>query len=140
VVLSPLGRSTITISRSQIEQAYEPDVDIPEISKARVEAGIEFLGANFHRKIALDEIAAVVNISVEHFSRIFKIETGITPIDYLIKLRIEKASQLLKSSFLSVKEVMASVGYNSKGHFTHHFKRQFGITPSEYRKRFFRRR
>lgn len=105
----------------------------------RVQAAVDFLKTNFQRKIALDEIAALVNISVEQFGRIFKSETGITPIDYLIRVRIEKASQLLKSSFLSVKQVMAAVGYNSKGHFAKHFKRRFGISPSEYKKRFFRR-
>jgi len=104
-------------------------------SDARVQAAVDFMNANFHRKIALDEIAEVVNSSRANFGRLFKIETGFAPIDYLIRVRMEKASQLLKSSFLSVKEVMASVGYNSKGHFTRHFKKRFSVTPSEYRKR-----
>jgi len=106
----------------------------------RVQAAVDFLRANFHRKLVLDDIAAVVNMSVQQFRRIFKTETGITPIDYLIRLRIERASQLFRSSFLSVKEVMASVGYNSKGHFTRHFKRRFGVTPSEYRQLTLKRR
>jgi len=47
----------------------------------------------------------------------------------------KKASQLLETSFLSIKQVMAEVGYNSKAHFTRSFKRHFQVTPSEYRKR-----
>jgi len=104
-------------------------------SDARVQAGIDFMNANFHRKIALDEIAEVVNSSPANFSHLFKIETEITPVEYLIRLRMKKARELLKTTFLSVKQVMAASGYNSKSHFTRHFKRQFGVTPSEYRKR-----
>ena len=102
---------------------------------ARVQAGIDFMNANFHRKIALDEIAEVVNSSSANFRHLFKVETGITPVEYLIRLRMKKARELLKTTFLSVKQVMAASGYNSKSHFARHFKRQFGVTPSEYRKR-----
>lgn len=103
----------------------------------RIKPAIDFIYANLHRKIARDEIAEMVNSSSGAFGRVFKTETGMTPIDYLIRVRLEKARQLLRSSFLSVKEIMASVGYNSKSLFARHFKRQFGITPTKYRKRFF---
>jgi len=81
----------------------------------------------------------VANLSASHFSRAFKAETGLTQIDFLIRLRLEKARQLLKTSVLSIKEVMAAVGYNSKGHFARHFKKRFGVTPSEYKKQAFKR-
>ncbi len=131
--------SEIKSSRKRSAMIAVPNELNLKYRDTRVQAAVDFLKANFQRKIALDEIAALVNISVEQFGRIFKSETGITPIDYLIRLRIERASQLLKSSSLSVKEVMASVGYNSKSHFAKHFKRRFGISPSEYKNRFFRR-
>ena len=104
-------------------------------SDARVQAAVDFMNANFHRKIALDEIAEVVNSSSASFSHLFKMETGITPVEYLIRLRMKKARELLKTTFLSVKQVMAASGYNSKSHFARHFKRRFSVTPSEYRKR-----
>ena len=127
------------LSRSPIEQAYEPEIEIPRIAKARVQAGIDFMNENYQRKIALDEISEAVNISTDLFSRTFKIETGFSPIDYLMRLRMEKASWLLKTSFLSIKQVIAAVGYNSKGHFAKHFRRQYDLSPSEYRDRFFYR-
>jgi len=132
-------RSTVMLSRSPIEQAYEPEIEIPRRAKARVQAGIDFMNENYQRKIVLDEISEAVNISTDLFSRIFKIETGFSPIDYLMRLRMEKASWLLKTSFLSIKQVMAAVGYNSKGHFAKHFRRQYDLSPSEYRDRFFYR-
>lgn len=137
VQLRSRKRSTVTISR-QIE-AYEPEIELSTITKARVEAAIEFMNENYHRKIVLGDMTKTVNLSTDRFTHIFRIETGFTPIDYLIRLRLEKASNLLKSSFLSVKQVMAAVGYNNKSNFARHFKRQFGATPSEYRDRFFYR-
>jgi AraC-like DNA-binding protein len=101
----------------------------------RVRAAVAFMHTNLHRATNLAEIAKAINISDDHLSRIFKNETGFPPIDYLIRLRLEKARELLKTSFLTVKEVMAAVGYNSKGNFAKHFKRRFGVTPSEYRRR-----
>jgi len=124
-ILSKQKRSSMIAVPNELNLKY---------SDPRVQAAVDFMTENFHRKIALDEIAEVVNSSRANLSRLFKIETGFTPIDYLVRVRIEKASQLLKSSFLSVKEVMAAVGYNSKGHFTRHFKKRFSVTPSEYRK------
>jgi transcriptional regulator GlxA family with amidase domain len=64
---------------------------------------------------------------------VFKIETGLTPSEYLARLRMDKARQLLKTTFLSIKQIMAAVGYNSKSYFAKHFKRHCGVTPSEYR-------
>ena len=92
------------------------------------------MNANLHRSIALSDLAAMVNLSSGYFIQLFKTKTGVTPGEYLIRLRLEKAGQLLKTSFLSIKQVMAAVGYNSKSHFARHFKRQFGVAPSEYRK------
>lgn len=101
----------------------------------RIRAGIDFMNANYHRKIVLGEIAEAVNISPTTFGHLFKAETGTTPIEYLIRLRMKKARELLMSTLLSIKQIMAAVGYNSKSLFPRHFNRQFGVTPSEYRKR-----
>src|SRR6185369_13929278 len=103
-----------TLSEILSKQKRSSMVAVPKLNlkyrDPRVQAAVDFMKTNFQRKVALDEIAAVVSISVEQFGRIFKSETGITPIDYLIRLRVEKASQLLRTRFLSIKEVMVSVG------------------------------
>ncbi|MEK6302206.1 MAG: helix-turn-helix domain-containing protein [Acidobacteriota bacterium] len=130
-------RSTIAISRPLTEQEDEPQSEVPEnmIHKARVRAVTDFMGANLQRRIAMTELAGVVNLSPVYFSHVFKAETGVPPGDYLIRLRMEKASHLLATTFLSIKQVMAAVGYNNKGNFARHFRRHFHATPSEYRKR-----
>lgn len=132
-------RSTITLSGPRFEQA-ESEVPDSLIDRDRVEAVLDFMNANLHRRIALPELGRVVNLSGSHVSRIFKSEMGVAPITHLIRLRLEKAAKLLTTTFLSVKQVMASVGYGNRHTFLYQFHRHFDLTPTEYRKRFFHRR
>lgn len=78
-----------------------------------------------------------MNLSTSQFSHLFKAETNVAPGEYLIRLRMEKASQLLATTFLSIKEIMAEVGYYNKSNFLRQFRRSFDVTPSEYRRRAF---
>ena len=105
------------------------------IRDRRIQAVIKFMKANLQRRVSLDEFAAVANLSKSHFMHLFKTETGVPPGEYLIRLRIEKARDLLTVGSFSVKEVMALVGYGAKTNFAHLFKRYYGFPPSEYRRR-----
>jgi AraC-like DNA-binding protein len=100
----------------------------------RIQLAIDFMNANLHRRIRLSELAEVANLSHYHLAHLFKDQTGLSPGIYLRVLKMEKASELLATTFFSVKEIMAMVGYNDKSHFARHFRDAFGITPSEYRK------
>lgn len=144
-------RSAVSISLPQEQEdehapaTLEPASDVihfpieETIPEPRVQIAISFMKVNLQRTISLNELAAVVNLSSSYFSNIFKTETGVPPGDYLIRLRMEKASQLLATTLLRVKEIMAMVGYNNKSNFCRHFKRYFDHTPSTYRKRAFAR-
>lgn len=103
------------------------------IHNSRVQTVIHFMKANLQRSISLPELADVANLSASQFSHVFKTQTGISPMKYLRRLRMERARQLLATSGLSVKEIMAMSGYNSKNHFARDFKRYFGLPPSKYR-------
>ena len=105
-----------------------------EIRDPRVRIVIDFMHANLQRKISLADLAREVNLSAAHVSRLFSTETRISPSEYLIRLRMERAQHLLLTSLLSVKEIMAMTGYGNRGHFVQHFKRYFGPVPSEFRK------
>jgi AraC-like DNA-binding protein len=130
-------RSSVTILQPLIEREYEVEPEVPEnvIDKARVRAAIDFMKANLHRRITRAEIASTVRLSTAYFADIFKLETGIALGESLIRLRMEKASQLLVTTFLSIKEIMAEVGFHNKSNFTRSFRKHFQVTPSEYRKR-----
>jgi len=101
----------------------------------RVDIAIDFMKANLHRRIPLAELGRVANLSSSRLSHVFKIQTGLSPGEYLRRLKMEKARHLLATSLMSVKEIMAAVGYSNKSHFVRHFRRSFRLSPSEYRER-----
>jgi transcriptional regulator GlxA family with amidase domain len=122
-------------SESLNEKNPHPHV-VPEgaLRDPRIQIAIEFMRANLHRRIPLTELADVANLSPSHLSRLFKIQTRLSPGEYLRRLRMEKARHLVAAGLLSVKEIMATVGYKSKSHFVRDFRTSFGLAPSEYRK------
>jgi AraC-like DNA-binding protein len=83
---------------------------------------------------SLDEIAQRVNISVSHLNRLFKAGEGLPPLQFLREMRLNQAANLLKNSFLSIKEIRFRTGLSDKSSFIKDFKKKYGMTPSVYRK------
>lgn len=100
-----------------------------------VEKIMDYFEDHYEEKISLDQIAENMYLSPFYISKIFKAETGDTPIRYLINVRLEKALEILKEDReLSIQEVSARVGYDDAYHFSKLFKKHFGISPSAVRK------
>ncbi len=96
---------------------------------------INYLNENYENKISLDQIAHNMYLSPVYISKIFKEETGESPINYLIKIRLEKARDiLLNSDGGSIKSIANSVGYEDVYHFSKLFKKYYGISPLYYKK------
>ncbi|MEK6287878.1 MAG: AraC family transcriptional regulator [Acidobacteriota bacterium] len=114
-----------------------PQLVVPEsaIRNRRVQIVIDFMNTNLHRSIPLTELAGVANLSRSHLSYLFKCQTKLPPGEYLIRLKMETARQLLVTSLLSIKQIMAQVGYDHRSNFVRHFRRYFDLAPSEYRER-----
>src|SRR5882762_6465241 len=84
-------------------------------------------------EFSLVRFAREADMSEFHFSRAFKRTTGLTPSQYFIHLRLEKARRLLRETNRSIIEIGLDVGYTSPSHFAQIFRREVGISPSEYR-------
>lgn len=96
---------------------------------------IQYLNQHYREKISLDQIAQNMYLSTFYISKIFKSETGDTPINYLIHLRMEKARELLEDPEpLSIQDIAAYVGYDDAYHFSKLFKKHFRIAPSRWSK------
>lgn len=91
---------------------------------------------NFKEANTIEEIITDVPSSRRNLVRRFKSVTGITPIEYLQKIRIEAAKQLLEQSRQSIMEVMLESGYNDLKSFRALFKKNVGMTPTAYREKF----
>ena len=81
----------------------------------------------------LDGYASMCCMSKYHFSRTFKAVTGVPPLEYRNRIRIEHAKELLLNSFLSINEIGNALGYTSPSYFSDAFKKSIGISPKEYR-------
>lgn len=99
----------------------------------RVQIIVRLMRQEFHRDFTLDELAQSLNLSTSYFHHLFKAETGTSPWLYLNSLRLERARELLVTTMLSVKQVMACVGMKDVSHFGREFKKAYGKSPSRYR-------
>lgn len=101
----------------------------------RVKTVIQFMEANLQRRIHLTELADAANLSRSYLCDLFKTETGLSPGEYVRRMKMEKASHLLATTLLSVKQVMGMTGYDNRSDFVLYFRRYFDCTPTEYRNR-----
>ena len=85
--------------------------------------------------IKLEHIARVLNVSKFHFCRRFKLETGLTFVGYLNRVRLEQAKRLLHNKSMRVSEIAYEVGFQSLTHFNRTFSKLVGSSPTEYRSR-----
>lgn len=100
-----------------------------------VEQILNYFEEHYNEKISLDRIAENMYLSSFYVSKIFKKETGDTPIRHLINIRLEKAYELLQNGWNgSIQEAAASVGYDDAYHFSKLFKKKFGVSPSQVKR------
>jgi AraC-like DNA-binding protein len=100
----------------------------PVITRAK-----EFINEHQTEELSLGQVAKAVNMSTFYFCKIFKKVTGINFTDYLSRVRIEKAKNLLLNPNLRVSEIAFEVGFQSLTHFNRVFKKILGQSPTEYR-------
>lgn len=96
---------------------------------------IELLHERYPEPLTLESLAERLNCSPGHLSRTFRSRTGTSPIDYLIRIRIDRARTLLSTTELSLQQIAAGVGYADVYYFGRLFKKQLGISPIRYRAR-----
>ncbi|WP_445773988.1 AraC family transcriptional regulator N-terminal domain-containing protein [Shewanella sp.] len=99
---------------------------------SRVEKALSFIHKHYGESVEVDTLAGLVNMSPSAFHRCFKEVTSSTPIQYVKKIRLNKARELLQLQRLKVKEVSTLVGYESTAQFSREFKRYFDQSPGEY--------
>ncbi|HLQ71063.1 MAG TPA: AraC family transcriptional regulator [Bacillota bacterium] len=92
-----------------------------------------FIDNNFHDSISLDDIVAASGLSKYHFTRLFHEKMNTTPIQYLTKLRINKAIELLKNEQLTIEVIALKVGFSNGNYFTKVFRSYLGVAPSAFR-------
>jgi AraC-like DNA-binding protein len=93
---------------------------------------IKYIQFNYSHDISIDDVAKSVGVSRSHLYRVFMLNVGQSPIDYLTEYRINEACKLLRAGNLSIAEVAISVGFFDQFYFSRVFKRAKGVPPSKY--------
>lgn len=101
-----------------------------------VRAAKQYIQENFSKPITLEEIAGVVGFNPSYFSTLFKKESGQNFLEYLTKVRIDRAKTLLKETNMTIAAICSEAGYSDLKHFSQTFKKITGLKPNEYRKLF----
>lgn len=112
---------------------YDPDVGKADDCAKTVDKAVGYISEHFAESIPVGMVAAIAGVSESHFIRVFKRETGYTPHEYIINLRMASARYLLKSSTLSIKEICFNTGFSCESVFCNAFKKQHQMTPQQYR-------
>lgn len=107
------------------------DLAMKNSKVARIEKALKQLHRGYQSQIEVESLAKLVNMSPSAFHRAFKEVTSSSPIQYLKKIRLTNARDILKDSNIRVNEAAAMVGYESTAQFSREFKRYFGFNPVE---------
>lgn len=102
---------------------------------ATVNEFIEHMRRPENLTLSIEDIIKRMNYSHCHIIRLFKKETGTTPSQYFLKIKLNYARSMLETTDLSVLDIAATVGFSSLGHFTKVFKNQYSLPPASYRKK-----
>ena len=106
----------------------------------RIELIASKIKANTAAPWDIPALAALVNLSPSRFRHLFKQETGTTPAQYLKEFRLRRAEKMLRTTFLSIKQILEQVGIASNTHFVRDFRQKYGMTPTAYRRSIKRKR
>jgi len=101
--------------------------------KELMQSAIRFVLNNFEREISITDIAKYVFLSPSYFTRAFKEDTGFSPMQYLLNIRITRACELLKETDMKAGEIAHSVGFSNQQRFNDMFKKQIKMTPMQYK-------
>lgn len=114
-------------------------IETPEDQKThfgQLQSAMNYIEENYTYEIKAETLAKTAQMSVPHFNRIFRQVLRISPMEYVLSLRIEESQRLLSTTEYSVGKIAAQIGFFDQSHFTKRFRKVTGLTPLEYRKRF----
>lgn len=98
-----------------------------------VQEAITFMEQNYQRNLTVETIAEVCKLDRSYFSKMFKERKGCPPQEFLIRMRLGKAAELMRTTPISISDIAASVGYPNQLHFSRLFKQRYGVSPRKWR-------
>lgn len=105
-----------------------------------MKAKVSFLKKNILNDLrhnwTINDLAQSIDVSPAHLQKLFRDELGISPIQFIKELRLEKARELLETTFLRVQQIGFAVGITDQSYFDREFKKKYGLPPNQYREQY----
>ncbi|WP_245447864.1 helix-turn-helix domain-containing protein [Nitratireductor sp. OM-1] len=125
---------SVHILRSYATVSFRQQDRNDGLSRAQRRLLIDYIEENIGNSISLADLAALLGLSVFHFSRRFRAEFGRPPYAYVLQRRLEHAKRQLSRKDVSLKTIAAASGFSDQSHMTRLFKRELNISPAQYRR------
>ena len=103
------------------------------LTHTQLQQVLDYIHAHLERDLSLAELAEVINISPTYFASLFKQAIEISPHQYVIQRRVERAKVMLSKTDLAIADIALQVGFSSQSHLNQQFKRLTGMTPKQVR-------
>ncbi len=133
-VYRTLARSMVTeVLLGAYQAGLTSDAFLPEAAYGLAEL-LDYIEMHYSRSLRLEELASMIKTSPSHLSRLFTRQVGMPLFEYINRVRIRKASLLLRKTSLSVMQIAIDVGYNNVSFFNRYFRRIMRVSPREYRR------
>ncbi|TFE26653.1 response regulator transcription factor [Cohnella luojiensis] len=117
----------------QLMSAAEGEGALSVSKRPEIKEACKYVSLHLNRRISLDEVAEILHLNASYFSRMFKKETGETFIEYVTRMKMERAREMLDRTSNTVGEICEQLGYDNQSYFIKTFKAHSGVTPMEYR-------
>ena len=132
-----LDAQTEIITHWLIRSIFGETLDMRAVSDDYSVARVQhYMEQHYAENITVSRLAELGYVSSSCFNRKFKKEIGMTPIDYLIEIRLKHARTLLKRKNVPITDIAMRCGFGSSAHFSSCFQARVGVTPTEYRNKF----
>ena len=111
-----------------------------ENSVGRLDKSIRYIHTHLRYELTVEELAAMEFLGVSRYREVFRSITGVSPVEYITRLRVERAKDILTQNTASVATVAEAVGYSNRNYFQRIFRKYTGKTPGDYRNDFLKRK
>lgn len=135
LILGPAPGSFNPATELHIAPAFPPRIRHAGLTGACLRRVVGFIDARLHEPLPLTSLAAEARLSAFHFARAFKRTTGLSPHQFVLLRRIERARELLLRPEARIADVATRVGFCDQSHLSGHFKRVHGVPPREFVRR-----
>lgn len=98
-----------------------------------IQEAVTFMEQNYQRSLTVEEVADACKLNRSYFSKLFKESMGCPPQEFLIRMRLNKAAELMRTTAASIGEISVQCGYPNQLHFSRAFKKRYGISPRAWR-------